>query len=109
MKAPMIRAILRLLSSVALAVAVIMAVLDATRSVAASSLVFTPLGDSWTWASPASLLAMKTFLEQEVHPLLWDPVMTSLTGLPGWLVFCLLAFTVYAMGHTPPPADRAAV
>ena len=95
------RLLLRLAGLAFLSVAVIMAVLDATRSVAASSLVFTSLGDSWTWASPASLQATRAFLEQRGDPLLWDPVMTSLIGLPGWLVFLLLAFLFHAIGHVP--------
>ena len=51
----MIRFLFRLLATISLAVAVIMAVLDATRTVAAGSLVTTPLGTSWLAVSPATL------------------------------------------------------
>ena len=46
----MFRFLFRLLASLALAVAVIMAVLDVTRTIAASHLVLTPLGASWVSA-----------------------------------------------------------
>jgi hypothetical protein len=102
------RFLLRLAGLAFLSVAIIMAVLDATRSVAASSLVFTPLAQSWNWASPASLQATRAFLEQQAHPFLWDPVMTSLIALPGWMVFLLLAFLFHALGYVPPPLRRPA-
>ena len=43
----MLRFIFRLAAMVALSISVIMAVIDATRSVAASALVMTPLNASW--------------------------------------------------------------
>ena len=44
----MIRFVFRVLALFALAVAVVMAVLDATRSIGASRLMLTPLGESST-------------------------------------------------------------
>ena len=51
----MFRFLFRLMATFALAVAVIMAVLDVTRTVAASRLVITSLGASWRGVSPATL------------------------------------------------------
>ena len=51
----MFRFLFRLAATIALAVAVIMAVLDATRTVAASQLVLTPLDTSWLTVSPDTL------------------------------------------------------
>ncbi len=53
----MIRFLFRLLSTVSLAIAVIMAVLDATRTVAASGLVLSSLRESWAATSPDTLAA----------------------------------------------------
>ncbi|WP_274626819.1 hypothetical protein [Arvimicrobium flavum] len=97
----MIRFLFRFLAAIALAIAVIMAVLDATRTVAASELVMTPLVDSWTAMSPDSLEAAQAFVSSRLHPLVWDPVATSLLALPGFAVFALLSLGLFAIGHRP--------
>ncbi|MGB3390296.1 MAG: hypothetical protein WBA88_20205 [Pseudaminobacter sp.] len=86
---------------VSLAIAVIMAVLDATRTIAASQLVTTPLSTSWAAVSPDSLNAAQQFVRVEIHPLLWDPVIVSVLNLPGFAVFGILAFLLYAVGRKP--------
>lgn len=97
----MIRAFFRLLAMLAVAVAVIMAVLDATRTVAAQALVTTPLLTSWEAAAPRSLDALQNFVTERLAGFLWDPVLTSLLGLPGFVVMGLVAFLLYAIGHKP--------
>ncbi|MEP6435562.1 MAG: hypothetical protein ABJ069_00355 [Nitratireductor sp.] len=97
----MIRFVFRLLATIALAVAVIMAVLDATRSVASSALVFTPLGTSWYAVSPDTLNLAQALTQRYVHPLLWDPVMIRILTLPGFTVFFGLALLLYLIGRRP--------
>ena len=97
----MFRFLFRVMATFALAVAVIMAVLDVTRTIAASRLVLTPLGDSWASVSPATLERMHTFIVENAHPLVWNPVMVFILGLPGFVVFAVLAFLLYAIGHRP--------
>lgn len=97
----MIRALLRLLAMLALAVSVIMAVLDATRTVAAQTLVMTPLMDSWQATFPDGLASLQAFIEQKLAGFLWDPVVTSLLALPGFLVMGLIGFALYALGRKP--------
>jgi hypothetical protein len=97
----MIRLIFRLLALAALSVAAIMAVLDATRSIAQSALVLTPLADSWAFASPATLTALRDWVVVNLHPLVWDPLAASLLGLPGFVIFAALAFLLHAIGHRP--------
>ena len=80
----MIRFLFRFLATVSLAVAVIMAVLDATRTVAAGSLVTTPLGTSWLAVSPATLESAQAAVETWLHPALWDPaghIRSQIAGL----------------------------
>lgn len=83
----MFKTLVRLVSMVLLAVAVIMAVLDATRSIAAGSVVMTPLGASWMGVSPQSLAGFKDLVEANLPALFWDPVVLALLGLPGFAVF----------------------
>lgn len=61
----MLRFLFRLAAMVALAIAVIMAVLDATRTVAASHLVVTPLKTSWGAVSPDTLAATEAFVREK--------------------------------------------
>ncbi len=97
----MIRFLFRVLATLTLAAAVVMAVLDATRSVAASSLVMTPLMESWEATFPASLAALKDFLTARIGAFAWDPTLVSLLGLPGFAVLGAVAFLLYAVGYRP--------
>lgn len=95
----MIRFLFRLLAITALAIAVVMAVLDATRTVAANDWVLTPLGASWLSASPSTLAATQAAIENYLHPTLWDPVAVAVLKLPGFVVFSVLALLLYVMGR----------
>lgn len=97
----MIRFLFRALATVSLAAAVIMAVVDATRTLAASELVMTPLAESWAAVSPATLARLRDFVVTMVHPLVWDPAMLAVLALPGFAVFAVLALIFYAIGHRP--------
>lgn len=97
----MIRFLFRLLATIALAVAVIMAVLDVTRTIAGSTLVLTPLGSSLGAVWPQMIDGLRTFLIGRAHPLLWDPVATFILAQPGFAVFLVLAFLLHAIGHRP--------
>ena len=85
----------------ALAVAVIMTVLDATRSIAASALVTTPLATSWMAVSQDTLSATQAFVTEKIGPFAWDPVLVQILALPGFVVFAVLAFLLYAVGRRP--------
>ncbi len=97
----MIRFLFRLLSTVALAIGVVMAVLDATRTVAASAIVVTPLATSWDAFSPGTLDQAEAFVTRMPGAGLWDPVLTSVLALPGWIVFAALSLLFYAIGRKP--------
>lgn len=84
---------------IALSVAVIMAVLDATRSVAASTLVMTPLNSSWLAVSPDTRAAFETFVRAKVNPTIWDGGIAWVLAQPGFAVFAVLAFILYAIGY----------
>ena len=107
----MIRFLFRLLATMLLAVAVVMAVIDATRTVAAGGLVMTPLGISWLAVWPDTLEKAQGALSA-IHPALWDPLMLAVLDAPGFAVFAVLAFLLYAIGRRParrldPFAQRA--
>lgn len=95
----MLKALLRLLSMVLLAIAVIMAVLDATRSIAAGNWVMTPLATSWAAFSPESLSSFQALITSSLPGMAWDPVMLTLLGLPGFAVFACLSLLAALAGR----------
>src|SRR5690606_13404338 len=101
-EAPMIGAILRLLSSIALATAVIMAVLDATRSIAAEQVVFTSLGQFWATVSRPSLEAAQDAVLTSPPAPWWDPMMIGFLQQPGCAVFAVLALLLALAGRRTP-------
>jgi hypothetical protein len=96
----MIRFLFRLAATVVLAVAVVMAVIDATRSVATGAIVMTPLGASWRSVSPDTLERAHDSIAA-LLPALWDPVTVTVLEAPGFAVFALLALLLYAIGRRP--------
>ena len=95
----MFRFIFRLAAMVALSVSVIMAVLDATRSVAASALVMTPLNTSWLAVSPDTRAPLKASSATRPVRCSWDGAIAWVLNQPGFAVFAVLAFLLYAIGY----------
>lgn len=74
--------------------ALVAVVIDATKSIAASRLTVTALGQTWYTLSPSSLMATQEFVQRTIEPVvghwLWDPLIQSILLLPAWLVLGLL-------------------
>ena len=97
----MLRFPFRLMAMIALSVAVIMAVLDAARSVAVSALVTTPLAVSWASVSPETLASAEQAVAENLDPVAWELVAASVLALPGFVLFAALALLFYAIGRRP--------
>ena len=95
----MFRLFFRILAVFALAIAVVMAVIDATRSIAADALTFTPLGESWYAVSPDTLNLAQAVIQRYTFPFIWDPVIIQILTLPGWVVFFALSLIFYIVGY----------
>lgn len=95
----MFKALLRLLSMILLAVAVIMTVLDATRSIAAGALVMTPFGVSWATLLPESLGRFEAMIISNMPPFVWNPLVLAVLHLPSFAVAALLSFLLALAGH----------
>ncbi len=65
-------------------------VLDGARSIAASSLLATPFGESCHRMFPRSFALLQPAVERHLHPLVWDPFLLSVLLLPTFLVFGVL-------------------
>jgi hypothetical protein len=86
------------MAGVLLLVAVISAVNDVTRSMAAGARVpFVSAHEHWSRLAPVTLAAARTSVQRRTHPLVWDPVLVTVLGLPAWGLFGLLgALLAYA-------------
>jgi hypothetical protein len=78
------RALLRLLAGFFLLVAVIAAVNDATRSMAADRYLPTSALQHWSSLSPPTLAAARRSVERYTHPLVWEYGLRKALELPAW-------------------------
>ncbi len=91
----MFQVLIRIVAVVALALAVVLVVLDITRSITASGLVMTAASETLETISPGSVASMAETVSTTLHPLVWDPVIAGLLSLPSFLlcfVFSMLLF-----------------
>ncbi len=76
--------------------------IDATKSIAASSLAVTPLGQSWANVSQVSLMSAQQFVQRQLEAYvghwLWDPVIQAILLLPTWAVLGALGFLLTYLG-----------
>jgi len=83
--------------------ALVALVVDATRSIAASALVITPIGLAWDSINRPSLIAAQRFVQQRVETYvghwLWDPVIQSILHLPTWAVLGAAGFLLAYLGR----------
>ena len=91
--------IFKILGLIVLALAVVLAVLDITRSITASEITLTPLASTWNSVSRDTLLDFRDLVLTWTHVYLWDPVLLFILQLPSWLVFWLLAMVFLKLGQ----------
>ena len=83
-------ALFRFLAGVCFLIAVIAAVYDGTRSLAAGALVTTPLAEHWSKIAPGLLSAAQTAVSRTTHPLVWDLGLRKALLVPTWALFATL-------------------
>ncbi|MCX5513014.1 hypothetical protein C3941_01965 [Kaistia algarum] len=107
----MFRFLVRLAGLFAIAGAVIALVVDGTKSIAASTLTVTPLGQAWFAFDPSSLAAAQaavaSHVEVYVGSWVWYPLIQFLLTLPVWLFFGAVGALLVIAGKPLP--FRAAV
>jgi hypothetical protein len=80
------RLILRILGTWFLGLAVILFVIDGTKSLAANAILFTPLLDTWTAVHTPSLDAVRGFIGGRFFQPLLEPAFDALLGFPSFAV-----------------------
>jgi hypothetical protein len=94
------RLLLRILGTWLLGMALILVIIDGTRSLGADALVLTSLGDTWTSLHAESLAQLRGFLASRFFGPLLEIVVTTLLALPGWLVLSVPGALLAWMGRT---------
>jgi len=90
------RLVLRILGTWLLGLAVILLIIDGTKSLGADTIVTTSLGDTWTSISEPSLMAVRNFIDTRFFGPVLEPILGALLSFPGFAVLgipgILLAF-----------------
>ncbi len=99
----MFRFLSRLVGLVLVAGGFILGVIDGTRSIADSTLALTPLGGTLARQLGARFDALQPLVERNIHPLLWDPVLTTLLLVPTAAFMVVVGFVFLWAGRPPEP------
>lgn len=94
------RLILRLLGTWLVGIALILLIIDGTKSLGANALVLTSLGDTWTSLHAQSLEQLRAFLASRFFGPLLDVVITALLNFPGWVVLGVPGLFIAWLGRS---------
>lgn len=95
----MIRFLFRLLSLVALAIAVLAAAIDSIESVASSEVVMTSFGAAWVDVSASTLPLVQAAVEHYMGVWIWQNAVAWVLGQPAFAVFLLLSLFLWMCGY----------
>jgi hypothetical protein len=95
----MIRFIVRSLGVILLSAAFVAVVIDGTRSIAASEIVLTPLGNAWEQLSPETLEATRAAAERDLPAWVWANALMPVLEQPGFAVFGVLGIALILLGR----------
>jgi len=98
------RFLFRLIGALALAVAVIFAVIDATHTLVVESLVLTPFEQSFRESAAESFEAFRAWVAAQAGEGVWTTLVLPILSLPGFVLFGLLALLFFALGRRRPEA-----
>jgi hypothetical protein len=94
------RLLFRIVGTWLVGMAVILLIIDGTRSLAASGLVLTSLGETWATIHAQSLLDFRAFLGSRFFGPLLESVIDFILSQPGWLVLAIPGLLIAWLGRT---------
>ena len=95
------RLILRVLGTWLIGLALVLLVIDGTKSLGANALVFTSLEDLWTQVHPPSLDAVNAFFDSRFFADLLDAALAALLSYPAFAVFGVPGIVLALLGRKP--------
>lgn len=100
------RFLLRFVSLLLLAAAIIVGVVDAIQSVAGETVSLTPFGAALFTINPAILDATETFFRTRLSAVFWDTAVEWLLLQPASLVLLGAALVFWLVAYKRRPAER---
>ena len=94
------RLILRILGTWLLGFALILLIIDGTRSLGANALVFTSFGDAWAWVNADSLVAAREFFTSRFFGPVLEPTVNAILVFPSWAVLAVPGVILAWMGRS---------
>ena len=91
--------VLRALAGLFLLLAAFAVAYDATRAGPGGSWIFLTLGQHWAQIAPAGIAAARATVQRVAHPLVWDPGIRVLLGMPASLAFATLGLLFGYLGR----------
>jgi hypothetical protein len=95
----MIKGLFRFLAGIFLLVAVVAAVNDVTRSLAANRASTISTYEHWSKLAPVTLAAARGSVQRNAHPLVWDWAAATILQLPAWGLFGLIGLLLAYAGR----------
>lgn len=102
------RLLLRFLSLLFLAAAVIVGVIDSIQSVAAETIALTPLGAALFSINPQILAATEAYFRAHVSARVWDTAVEWILLQPAFVIFLALSLALWLIAYKREPAGRFA-
>jgi hypothetical protein len=97
----MFRFLFRFIGLWLLAGAFVALVIDGTRSVAASRIVLTTVGEAWSVVHRSSLEIFRAHIEASYPAWAWDPVAITFLFAPLWVTLGVLGVLFALLGRVP--------
>jgi hypothetical protein len=94
-----VRAVLHVLSFVALVAAILVGTLDSIQSVSSSGVVLTSLGNAWLNLDPESLTLAELSANDYISADIWRPFVAPVLAQPACGVFLVLALIFWMIGY----------
>ncbi|KKB06981.1 hypothetical protein VE25_20240 [Devosia geojensis] len=95
------RLVLRVVGTWLIGLAIVLIVIDGTKSLAANGLVMTPFGETWSTLHAASLEAVRDFLATRFFSNLLDAVFAAILTYPAFAVVGVPGIMLALMGRKP--------
>ena len=95
------RLILRIAGTWLIGLALVLFVIDGTKSLGANALVYTSLADLWTQIHPPSLEAVAAFFESRFFADLLDAALKAVLTYPAFAVFGVPGIILALLGRKP--------
>lgn len=95
------RLVLRIAGTWLIGLALVLLVIDGTKSLGASTIVYTSLADLWTQLHPPSLAMVEGFFDSRMFADLLDAALKAVLSYPAFAVFGVPGIVLALAGRRP--------